>query len=403
MGRISQKQIFLAACALWIVGLMWSRFAISLGMITMLIAGLWGGNLKDKWKNFISNKYYLSVTAIFFIFLVSGLWSDNVDYFLYRMRIRLPFLFLPFAVCSIRGIDRETMHKVFYIFIGVSISGVLWSLSKFLLDVNQYVDSYSKGQILPTPIQHIRFSIMMSLSVGMSMYLLLSKVKFRQKYFLLGTIIFLSIYIHILAVRSGLLTLYILYAYTLFYFLITKVNKKIVLGLLFIFIAGIFFAVNYIPTVKKKIGYTLYSIELFQKNENIRELSDSRRLGSIAAGIHLGKENLLTGIGYGDLMDETNNYLKGKYPELIDLELLPHNQYVLAFTVIGIFGLILFTLFTIIPLGFHQGYKDFFFTSSQLMMWSSFMVEHTIESQIGTALYLVIIMIAMKNMEVGKS
>lgn len=228
---------------------------------------------------------------------------------------------------------------------------------------------------------------------------MMGKLRFKEKYFVTAVIVFLSIYLHILAVRSGLLTLYVLIICTLFYHLLKNRNIKLIVGLITGTGLAIFLSTQYIPTVKKKIGYTRYSLELFAKNENIRELSDSRRLGSIAAGIHIAKEHPIKGVGYGDLMDETNNYLKNNYPELIDLELLPHNQYILTLTTAGIIGLILFLLFTICPMFYLGGHKDFLFVSTQLMMFASFMVEHTIESQIGVALYLFVILFCLKNME----
>ena len=99
-------------------------------------------------------------------------------------------------------------------------------------------------------------------------------------------------------------------------------------------------------------------------------------------------------------MDETNTYLKQHYPELIDLELLPHNQYILAFATLGLLGLLIFTLLTIWPIFYLGGQKDFLFLGSQLMLMASFMVEHTMESQIGVALYLFILLFCMKNQEV---
>jgi len=175
MKNIRSKHIFILASACWIIGIMWSRFGISLGMILMLVAGLWGGNIKSKVKSFVSNKYYLAVTGIFLLFLISGLYSVNQEYFIQRMRIKLPFLFLPFAMSAIKGVDKETIRTIIYLFIAVTLSGVFWSLSHFLLDVNSYVANYSKGQILPTPIHHIRYSIMVALSIAMAIYLLLEK------------------------------------------------------------------------------------------------------------------------------------------------------------------------------------------------------------------------------------
>jgi O-antigen ligase len=399
MGRINSKNIFLLACTVWIIGIMWSRFGISLGMILILVAGLWDGQVVQKIKTFFTNKYYLCILGIFILYLVTGLYSDNQEYFMQRMRIKLPFLFLPFAFASIQNIDKETIKQVMYVFIGVTLTGVLWSLSYFLLDVNVYIENYSKGQILPTPIHHIRFSIMVALSVAMCIYLLMGRLRFKEKYFVSAVIVFFSIYLHILAVRSGLLTFYVLIICTVFYHLLKNRNIKLMIGLITGTLLAIFLSTQYIPTVKKKIGYTKYSLELFANNENIRELSDSRRLGSIAAGLHIAKENPIAGVGYGDLMDETNNYLKNYYPELINLELLPHNQYILTLTTAGIIGLIFFLLFTIYPILYLSGYKDFFFVTSQLMFFASFIVEHTIESQIGVALYLFVILLCMKNME----
>lgn len=399
MSKIEAKHIFLVACAAWIIGIMWSRFGISLGMILMLVAGLWNGDIRTKIKLFLTNKYYLSVMGIFLLYLVTGLYSEDQTYFLNRMRIKLPFLFLPFAFSALRGIDRLTVHRVMYLFIVVSLSGVIWSLSHFLLDVNAYVENYSKGQILPTPIHHIRYSIMISISIAMAIYLLGEKIRFKSKYFLIAVIAFLSIYLHILAVRSGLLTFYILVICLLLHFLLKRRSIKLMLGLGVMTFLAIFISIQYIPTVKKKIGYTKYSIELFTKNENIRELSDSRRLGSIAAGLDLTKRNPVVGIGYGDIMNETNEYLNTYYPQLIDLELLPHNQYILTAAVAGVIGLIFFFMFTIYPIFYLGGIRDFFFLSTQLMFFASFLVEHTLESQIGVALYLFVLLFSMKMME----
>jgi len=368
-------------------------------MILMLVAGLWNGDIVSKVKSFLSNKYYLCVMGIFILYAVTGLYSEDQTYFLNRMRIKLPFLFLPFAFSAIRGVDRKTIHQVMYLFIVVSLSGVIWSLSHFLLDVNAYVESYSKGQILPTPIHHIRYSIMVAITIAMAIYMLSEKIRFKAKYFLIAVIAFLSIYLHILAVRSGLLTFYILVICLLVHFLLRRRSIKLMFGLGIVTLLAIFISIQYIPTVKKKIGYTRYSLELFTKNENIRELSDSRRLGSIAAGIDLTKRNPIVGVGYGDLMQETNDYLKTRYPQLIDLELLPHNQYILTASVAGIIGLIFFFLYTIYPIFYLGGIRDSFFLSSQLMLFASFLVEHTLESQIGVALYLFVLLFSMKMME----
>jgi O-antigen ligase len=272
----------------------------------------------------------------------------------------------------------------------------------FLTDIDHYVEIYGKGQILPTPIHHIRYSILVSLAVLFCIYLFRKKdlpiVKFERK-LIIGIGLFLIIYLHVLAVRSGLMTTYVMLLCLLFFIIKEKGSKKMIISLATGLILTVFIAINFVPTIKNKISYMKYSLELFSKNENIRELSDSRRLGSIYAGIQLTKSNPFLGVGIGDIMDETNAYLSSNYPELTGLELLPHNQYILTSASLGITGLMLFIIFTIMPFFYLNGYNDFLLFSSQLMFFASFMVEHTIESQIGVAVYIFILLFAMKNIE----
>jgi len=370
-------------------------------MILILVSGIMNGSFLDNIKAFSKQKPYLALTGIFLIFLISGFWSENVDYFLNRSRIKLPILFLPFAFFAIPKLDQKVIQRIFKVYIGIFAFSVLWSISMFLLDLNHYISIYGKGQILPTPIHHVRYSIMVSIAAAMSIYGLKTwkAIHSNINKLLWATVILFVLYLHILAVRSGLMTLYVAFGCLLIIYIKEKGNKLFAGGITTLGLLFIFLATQYIPTIKNKIGYMRYSLELFAKNENIRELSDSRRLGSIFAGLHLTKDNPVIGVGIGDIMDDTNSYLEQNYPDLINLELLPHNQYILTSASLGIIGLLLFIVFTLMPLFYLNGFNDYFLLSSQLMFYASFMVEHTIESQIGVALYIFITLLAMKNKE----
>ncbi|MBT8232448.1 MAG: O-antigen ligase family protein [Saprospiraceae bacterium] len=367
-------------------------------MIFFLIAGLWKGNFKSNFKGFIKNRYYLAVTGIFLIYFISGLWSENIDYFLNRSRIKLPIFFLPFAFYATPKLDKKVMTSIMWGFIGIITFSILWSIGMFLTDIEYYTNIYGKGQIIPTPIHHIRYSIMISIAFCMLVAIIWDKIKEEQKWPRLYIIlaIFLVIYLHLLAVRSGLMTLYVVFLFMFIFYIKEKGNKLLAVGSAASFVLLIFLSTQFVPTIKNKISYMKYSLELFSKNENIRELSDSRRLGSIFAGLQLTKDNPALGVGIGDIMDETDSYLSEHYPELTNLELLPHNQYILSSAALGIIGLILFTIFSCMPLFYLNGMHDFFLTTTQFIFFASFMVEHTIESQIGVALYIFITLFAMK-------
>jgi O-antigen ligase len=120
-------------------------------------------------------------------------------------------------------------------------------------------------------------------------------------------------------------------------------------------------------------------------------------LGSIQAGIELGKESPILGVGIGDIRTKTNDFLKKKYPELANLGLLPHNQYVFYFAATGLVGLLLFLFCTIFPFFPNKAYTDLFFCSVQFIFFSSFLVEHTLEAQIGTASYLFFMLLGLRQ------
>lgn len=391
-------------------------------MIFILIAPFLQTEWKLKLKAFFKNKTYFAITGIFLLFFISGLWSENTDYFLNRSRIKLPILFMPLAFFMMPKISLDLIKAIMYFFIGLIITSAIWSSGMYLTDLEHYTKIYGKGQIIPTPIHHVRYSIMVSIAMGMCIYWLFFSQKLNTKrelainnklykslvffkkqkvefILLIGISLFLLVYQHILAVRSGLMTMYVILLCAGFFFIRKKKSPKLIIGMVFTFAVGSVLAYKYVPTIKHKIGYMKYSLDLFKKKENIRHLSDSRRLGSIYAGIQLIKENPLYGVGIGDIMDETNDYLKKHYPQLTNLELLPHNQYILSGTALGVIGMTLFIIFSLMPLFHFNGYKDFFLLSTQLIFYSSFMVEHTIESQIGVALYIYITLLAMKSRE----
>lgn len=390
---------FIMGSMVLITGLFISRFLISLGMISIIVSSLIDGNLASKTKAFFKNKAFLFFLLIFILHFISIFWSSDLPYFWDRINIKLPFLLLPFAFLSSHKLRPQDYKLILNYFVGCSLMAVFWSLGHFISDYQNYIEIYSKGQILPTPIQHIRFSIIIVLSVAILIYFRLNEwvLKYRQeKYIHYLLIIFFVAYLHLLAVRSGLLCLYAILAYLFLYIIISQ--KKYKLGIASLFGTLLLFIIAYstIPTIKNKIDYTRYSISLFQKNEKIRDLSDSRRLGSIFAGLNITKENPILGCGLGDIKEKTNSYLKDHYPGIQDLSLLPHNQYVFVSASLGILGLLLFLLFTFYPWFYAGAFKDPLLSMAHIIFFSSFLVEHTLEAQIGTALYIFFLLLVLK-------
>ncbi len=380
-------------------GLLFSRAMMSIGIMVLTGQALLHPNLRQHLRRFFREPALWGLTGLFLVYLLSGLNSSDQVYWLDRIRMKLPFLVLPFAFLSIPRFPRRLYYQLLLGFFWLVTLLALHSLFLFLLDMERITFLYREGRVMPTPVFHIRFSLMAVISVAIGWYLHQKKVVLWhpvERPLLLGAVIFLILYIHLLAVRSGLLALYGVLAY----FFIREVvfQRKFLLGFLVAaFLAlSLWTAFRFIPTLRNKLGYTLYSIELFQRGENIENLSDAQRLGSIFAGWALVREHPLAGVGVGDIRDETERYLSENYPSLQGFGLLPQNQYLFIWAAAGLFGLLWFGFATTAPLLAHRAYVDPLFLSFHIIYFLSFLTDHALETQLGTALYLFFLLMGMR-------
>jgi O-antigen ligase len=115
--------------------------------------------------------------------------------------------------------------------------------------------------------------------------------------------------------------------------------------------------------------------------------SDSRRLISYEAALSLIQESPVFGTGIGDIRDEINLYYDEHYPTVDKANLQPHNQYLFTAAAIGIPGAIILFLFNILLIIRHIRLKNWLLVAFNLILIFSFLVEDTLEMQIGVAFY----------------
>jgi len=400
--KIDHQILGIFSVMLLMTGLLFSRALMSIGMMGLLLNALVHHELGKNLRRFWKNKALVAVSSIFLLYLLSAPVSENTVWLVDRLRMKLPLLLMPFAVVAIPRMAKKVYFPLLYGFFYLIFILCLVSLVQYFLDFETITQQYKAGRIMPTPVQHIRFSLMIAWCVAIGWHLFMEKYRWRfswEPHLMLGVSIFLVVFLHILAVRSGLLALYLVLIYFFIRYMVKK--RKYRLGaLLFVgLMASSVLAFQFIPTLKSKINYTLYSVQLFLRNDNIRELSDSRRLGSIQAGLEMGKTHLWTGVGIGDIRDDTNDYLREHYPALVDLELMPHNQYIFVFAATGLLGLLWFTAATTWPVFYQNAHHNRLIVAFHIIIFSSFMVEHTIETQLGTAFYILFLTLGIRHVE----
>ena len=112
----SRHNIALFFSVMIMVSLLFSKFMITIGMIGLLALSLFDKNISRTFQQYVHAPAFLAITGVFFIYLVSGLYSDDLGYFGDRMRIKLPFIILPFAFVGFPKLSERTYYSLLLFF-----------------------------------------------------------------------------------------------------------------------------------------------------------------------------------------------------------------------------------------------------------------------------------------------
>ena len=368
---------------------------ISLAVITVFNADFSNGlkiTINPKLKSlttFFKHSDFAILIVFFFLIALSGLYSENFQYFSIKQTLRGPLLFLPIVFYVL---PKFSKRQYFGLFIFLSFLMLFQSFliaGKFVFNQEFYISEMGRGKALPTPISHIRYSLLTVICIFSCFYCWKEKVKMKWNWeptlYLVLAILHLII-LHFLAVRSGLLAFYGTTILVLFIYIIqTRNYRNGILVLLFLFLIPVIAFQNF-PSLKQKWNYMKYDFEQFRKG-NKGTYSDKDRFNSLIIGWELIKENPILGVGAGDVLDEMQNQTTKTFPESQGVIKLPHNQLITTLASGGAIGLFLFLLAFLLPVFYKGNYRHPFILIITAVIGISFLTEDTFENSIGVAIY----------------
>ena len=342
-------------------------------------------------SDFIKNKAFSGLLLVFFAVVLSGLNSGNLDAWLHEVKIKLPFLILPVAFFVLRNqLDQKTHKWIHLAFIVVALVSTFHVFGNFLMDREAIVASLSRGKSIPTPLDHIHYSIMIAYAVVCSVILAIIEKEKRMKWLLFVVAFYLFGFVHFLSVRTGLVIAYAGIFIVLAWFVISRRKYLIGISALALMIAIPFIAFHTIESFNKKIGYMVWDLTQYRKGKG-NSYSDSERLMSYKISLDLIKEKPLLGHGIGDLrpiMTQKHLELYGQKDKYI----YPHNQYLYILACMGILGALIFFFGLFTPL-IYAPQRNIFLISIFALMLLSFLVENTIQRAVITGFFLFFILI----------
>lgn len=394
-SRSLRKRLTLFSLILAVTSLLYSPFLLSVGMFGLVLLAAVdfapSGRpvpvpvLGQKLRHFLRRPDYWAPILLFLPVLWTGLYSEDTNGWLRVMRIRLPFLGLPVAFFLLPRLSRKELKAVAGIFIGAAVVVAVGVLVNYAMHFETIQAKLKTGQYIPVPRHHIRFSIGIAIAFTLSVALSLDSGLPRQpRRAATGAAIFLFLFQHILAVRSGLVSLYLaILVLALYGMTVRRFRRAAVLTLLVLVLVPPV-ALRLVPSLREKVNYTIYDFKMYLRGKG-QGYSDSERLTSIQIGLSLGRKHWLTGVGIGDVKQETGRRMKAMhYVKFLD----PHNEYVFFFAGAGLPGLLFLLAGLWIPFWYRRHYRNPFFTAIQVIFFLTLMVEAGLETSAGAGYYL---------------
>ena len=349
-------------------------------------------------RNYIKDRTMLwfSVSYLFLIF--SFMYSSNTHYLLERLQIKLPFLLYALVWPSIGILSTQQIRVIIWGYLSVITLTVIGILANYALHFDAVNQMYLESKIMPGPISHIRFSLLVVFGIYLAYYFIKKELSFKpsvERNILFGVAIFLCIFLHIYSVRSGILTLYAMMALVLANHVWQSKNiKHLMVATTIIGCIGIgSFLLS--PTMRNKLINTQQDVGVYQQDKDPNYNSLATRMVSYQTALTIFKENIWIGCGQGDLKDKNDELFRTNYPTIIT-PILPHNQFILYLAATGIIGLLLFTIGFTAPLWRKGGYKIEVIQVGFVILLIAFQFEPMIETQIGVICTLLFVLLPLQ-------
>ncbi|RSK51187.1 O-antigen ligase family protein [Hymenobacter rigui] len=400
--RLLVAATFFSACT--IVGLFTSSFfrvLPSIGMIGMAATGLTCFLLHGQHYQRTNRSNYLPFLLIFLVHASAGVLTSSarIGEYIRDLVLQLPFLVLPLAFWLLPPLPTRNLRFLWLLLIGTTALAALLSTGNYLLHFDQINEMYLRSKVMPTEPDHIRFSLLVTLSVAAGVCLLAHRsVVGKGAMGLWALVICLAFYQHLLAVRSGLVTLYVMAVVALLWlvFRTRQYQQALLLAAGLVFVPAVSYSL--FPTLRNKSANTREDMGQVDNTASANNYSLVGRVYSYKVALEVVKDNPWFGVGRADIEPEMALRYQRDYPNIRpNFYIQPHNQFLFSAVAFGLIGLVVFIVgFYYAGLSVWPRYAPLLL-AQYVIVTLSFLVEYTLETQIGLGYALFFILLALEG------
>ena len=209
------------ALSMLTVGVCTSNVLMSIGTIWLIANWLFEAEFSKKRDRFIAEPIAWVFVFLFLFGILSLLWSQNIDYGIHDLRIKLPLLVIPLVLSTSETLPKRYFYFIIYLFLGTLLLTSIWNYFQFQQHITEVYDVRQMSLF----ISHIRFSVLINLGIFFTYYLLLKRK--LSIFILVPIIIWLCFYQYKSQVVNGYALFVILSVLSIIYWINHLTNKRL--------------------------------------------------------------------------------------------------------------------------------------------------------------------------------
>lgn len=255
---VTHKNVFLFGIILIAVGMPLSRFLVSISYFVLLGNWVIERNFISKWSSIKKSRTFWAFVAIYLFYVIGLLWTSDYSYGIKDLRTKLPMLWLPLLFFTSPPITKKDYHLVMHFFVLSCIVASFCSLAAYFGILHKKIHNVRDISIFES---HIRFSLMIVLSILYMFFSLLKPELIKQKIVYLLVACWFLFFLVFLQSFTGLVILIILAVIGIIVFLFSRESVILKTSFLIIVVSGFLYAAYLVRDEYKKV-YAVNKIDL---------------------------------------------------------------------------------------------------------------------------------------------
>jgi len=243
--------LYLFGIFLLAVALPWSNFLMSNAQIILLLAWLLGGDLSGKIKRFANNKTAIVVSSVFILHVIGLAYTTDFNYGLEDVRKKIPLMLLPLIFSSSTPLSKQLFERILLLF---TLSVIMATGVCFYVLLGNSDKQILQPQQASIFISHIRFGLLISMSVFILGYFFIAKKSVSLKLFIFILITWLILFLLMMESATGLVCTIVVAVLLLLGFILKAKNVILKFSLMVLLLLGCFFTVKVFLSITDKLN-----------------------------------------------------------------------------------------------------------------------------------------------------